>query len=109
MWQKEAQDKFGVETIESDLMKAALNDWVNIYQGKPDWIGKDSDIEGYNFAKTLCNRTAWLSTLMLKITVDGSDRAETINKLMGGYVHQMKNDKCEKACAFGYIVLKPNG
>ena len=109
LWQKEAQDKFGVETIESDVMKAALNEWVNIYQGKPDWIIKDSDIEGYNFAKTLCNRTAWLSTLMLKITVDGSERAEAINKLMGGYVHQMKNDKCEKACAFGYIVLKPNG
>ena len=28
LWQKEAQDKFGVETIESDVMKAALNDWV---------------------------------------------------------------------------------
>ena len=109
MWQKEAQEKFGVETIESDVMKAALTDWVNIYQGKPDWITKDSDIEGYNFAKTLCSRTAWLSTLMLKITVDGSERAEAINKLMGGYVHQMKNDKCEKACAFGYIILKPNG
>ena len=40
LWQKEAQDKFGVETIESDVMKAALNDWVNIYQGKPDWITK---------------------------------------------------------------------
>lgn len=109
MWQKETQDKFGVETIESDVMKAALNDWVNIYQGKPDWITQDSDIEVYNFAKTLCNRTAWLSTLMLKITVDGSERADAINKLMGGYVHQIKNDKCEKACAFGYIVLKPNG
>lgn len=109
MWQKEAQDKFGVETIESDVMKAALNDWVNIYQGKPDWITKDSDIEGYNFSKKLCNETARLTTLMLKITVDGSDRAKSINKLMGGYVHQMKNDKCEKACAFGYIALKPNG
>lgn len=109
MWQKEAQDKFGVETIESDVMKAALNDWVNIYQGKPDWITKDSDIEGYNFSKKLCNETARLTTLMLKITVDGSDRVKSINKLMGGYVHQMKNDKCEKACAFGYIALKPNG
>ncbi len=44
MWQKEAQDKFGVETIESDVMKAALNDWVNIYQGKPDWITKKTAI-----------------------------------------------------------------
>ena len=41
LWQKEAQDKFGVETIESDVMKAALNDWVNIYQGKPDWTLPD--------------------------------------------------------------------
>lgn len=109
MWQKEAQDKFGVETIESDVMKAVLNDWVNIYQGKPDWIGQDSDIEGYNFSKKLCNETARLTTLMLKITVDGSDRAKSINKLMAGYVDRMKNEECEKACAFGYIILKPNG
>ena len=109
LWQKEAQDKFGVETIESDVMKAALNDWVNIYQGKPDWITLDSDIEGYNFSKKLCNETARLTTLMLKITVDGSDRAKNINKLMAGYVDRMKNEECEKACAFGYIVLKPNG
>ena len=109
MWQKEAQDKFGVETIESDVMKAALDDWVNIYQGKPDWTTGDSDIESYNFAKKLCNETARLTTLMLKITVDGSDRGETINKLMGSYVARMKDEECEKACAFGYIVLKPNG
>lgn len=109
MWQKEAQDKFGIETIESDVMKAALNDWVNIYQGKPDWIGLDSDIEGYNFSKKLCNETARLTTLMLKITVDGSDRAKSINKLMAGYVNRIKNEECEKACAFGYIVLRPNG
>ncbi len=56
MWQREAQDKFGVETIESDVMKSALNDWVNIYQGKPDWITKDSDIEGYNFSKKTVQR-----------------------------------------------------
>ena len=46
---------------------------------------------------------------MLKITVDGSDRAKSINKLMAGYVDRMKNEECEKACAFGYIILKPNG
>ncbi|MBD5555153.1 MAG: hypothetical protein HDQ95_07390, partial [Roseburia sp.] len=57
LWQKEAQDKFGVETIESDVMKAALTDWVNIYQGKPDWTFSDDkgnvDIESFNFAKKL--------------------------------------------------------
>lgn len=113
MWQKEAQDKFGVETIESDVMKAALNDWVNIYQGKPDWTLPDDrgnvDIESFNFAKKLCNETARLTTLALGITVEGSARAEWINGFMESYISRMKNEECEKACAFGYIILKPNG
>lgn len=113
LWQKEAQDKFGVETIESDVMKAALNDWVNIYQGKPDWTLPDDngniDIESFNFAKKLCNETARLTTLALGITVEGSARAEWINGFMESYIARMKNEECEKACAFGYIILKPNG
>lgn len=113
MWQKETQDKFGVETIESDVMKAALNDWVNIYQGKPDWTLPDDkgniDIESFNFAKKLCNETARLTTLALGITVEGSARADWINGFMESYIARMKNEECEKACAFGYIVLKPNG
>lgn len=113
MWQKEAQDKFGVETIESDVMKAALTDWVNIYQGKPDWTLPDDegnvDIESFNFAKKLCNETARLTTLALGITVEGSARADWINGFMESYIARMKNEECEKACAFGYIILKPNG
>lgn len=113
MWQKEAQDKFGVETIESYVMKAALNDWVNIYQGKPDWTLPDEkgnvDIESFNFAKKLCNETARLTTLALGITVEGSARADWINGFMESYIARMKNEECEKACAFGYIILKPNG
>ncbi len=113
MWQKEAQDKFGVETIESDVMKAALNDWVNVYQGKPDWTLPDDrgniDIESFNFAKKLCNETARLTTLALGITVEGSARADWINGFMESYIARMKNEECEKACAFGYIILKPNG
>ncbi len=113
MWQKEAQDKFGVETIESDVMKAALNEWVNIYQGKPDWALPDDkgnvDIESFNFAKKLCNETAHLVTLALGITVEGSARAEWINSFMESYIARLKNGECEKACAFGYIILKPNG
>ncbi|MDE7016776.1 MAG: hypothetical protein K2P65_04240 [Lachnospiraceae bacterium] len=113
MWQKEAQDKFGVETIGSDVMKAALNEWVNIYQGKPDWAMPDDkgnvDIESFNFAKKLCNETARLTTLALGITVEGSARAEWINSFMESYIARLKNGECEKACAFGYIILKPNG
>lgn len=113
LWQKEAQDKFGVETIESDVMRSALSDWVNIYQGKPDWALPDDkgnvDIESFNFAKKLCNETARLTTLALGITVEGSTRADWINGFMESYIARMKNEECEKACAFGYIILKPNG
>lgn len=110
LWAKEAQDKFGVETIESDVMKAALDDWVNIYQGKPPWVDpNDNDIESFNFAKKLCNETARLTTLALGITVEGSARADWINGFMESYIARMKNEECEKACAFGYIILKPNG
>ncbi len=113
LWQKEAQDKIGVETIESDVMKAALTDWVNIYQGKPNWTLPDDngnvDIESFNFAKKLCNETARLTTLALGITVEGSVRADWINGFMESYIARMKNGECEKACAFGYIILKPNG
>lgn len=113
LWQREAQDKFNVETIESDVMSAALNDWVNIYQGKPNWALPDDrgnvDIESFNFAKKLCNETARLTTLALGISIEGSARADYLNGFMESYIDRIKNEECEKACAFGYIILKPNG
>lgn len=113
LWQREAQDKFNVETIESDVMSAALNDWVNIYQGKPAWTLPDDkgnvDIESFNFAKKLCNETARLTTLALGISIEGSARADYLNGFMESYIDRIKNEECEKACAFGYIILKPNG
>lgn len=113
LWQKEAQDKFKVETIESSVMAAALKDWVNIYQGKPAWAELDEhgniDIESFNFAKKLCNETARLATLALGISVEGSARADYLNSFMQAYINRMKNGECEKTCAFGYIILKPNG
>lgn len=110
LWQREAQDKFKVETIESDVMSAALKDWVNIYQGKPPWVDPaEPDIESFNFAKKLCNETARLTTLALGISIEGSARADYLNSFMESYINRMKNEECEKACAFGYIILKPNG
>lgn len=107
LWQKEAQDKFKVKTIESDIMRIALDEWVKIYHGKPPWA--NDDIESFNFAKKLCNETARLTTLALGISVEGSARADWINGFMDSYITRMKNAECEKACAFGYIILKPNG
>lgn len=107
LFRKEAQEKFDVKTIESDTMHSALNEWAKIYQNKPSWA--NDDIESFNFAKKLCNETARLATLALGITIEGSSRADWLNEYMDKYISRMKNENFEKACAFGYIVLKPNG
>lgn len=113
MWKNEAWNERGVGAVESDAMKRALGDWVNVYQGKPDWALPDkngsSDVESFNFAKKLCNETARLTTLALEVTVKGSARADWLNGFMESYVARMKNGECEKACAFGCVILKPNG
>ena len=107
MWQKDATNTFKVDTIESDLMKIARDNWMRIYQGKPPWA--DKGIRAFNFAKKLCNETARLTTLALGITVEGSARADWINGFMRDYISHMQTDAVEKACAFGEIILKPNG
>ena len=107
LWQKEAQDKFKVETLESDVMRKAQKEWMDTYQGKPPWA--DDDIESFNFAKKLCNETARLTTLALGISIEGSARADWHNTFMKSYIHRMKEEFCEKAAAFGYIIMKPNG
>lgn len=110
MCQREMQDRFKMATIESDVMKAALDEWVKIYQGKAPWVeAQDNSIESFNFAKMICKETARLVTFAMSITVKGSARADWINRFMNPYITRMKSDICEKACAFGYIILKPNG
>lgn len=106
MWQKEAQEKFKTETLESDIMERALKEWSDTYQGKPPWA--DEDIESFNFAKKLCNETARLTTLALGISIEGSAKADYMNDFTGSYISRMKDEYCEKAAAFGYILMKPN-
>ena len=107
MWQKEATDKFKIETIESETMRKALESWCDTYQGKPPW--QDDDIESFNFAKTLCTEVGRLVTLAMGISVEGSARADWLNSFMASYISRLKEEYCEKAAAFGYLILKPNG
>lgn len=107
LWQKEAQRQFQVQTIAGDAMEAALKEWADIYRGKPAWA--DGDIESFNFAKKLCNETARLTTLALGISVEGSAKADWMQGIMDQYTARMTEVECEYACAFGYLIIKPNG
>ena len=106
LWQKEAQEKFKIETVKSDVMTEALKEWADTYQGKPPWA--DDDVESFNFAKILCSETARLSALAMGIAVEGSARAEWLNGFMDSYISRMKEEFFEKAAAFGHIIIKPH-
>lgn len=111
LFQREAQDCFKANTITSTVMQKEQSTWYNIYTGKPPWQCREEgrEVETINFAKKLCNETARLTTLALGITVEGSARAEWLQKQINKYITRLKFDKCEYACALGFIVIKPNG
>ena len=111
LFQREAQDCFKVDTLMSGIMQREQRRWYGTYTGQPEWVCNEPgrELETINFAKKLCNETARLATLALGITVEGSARATWLQKQMDKYRARMMFDKCEYACAFGYIVIKPNG
>lgn len=109
MFLEKVEEYFKVETVISEEMQREQGRWRRTYKGTPDW---ESDIEGaelesINFAKTLCSETARLTTLALGITVEGSARAEWIQDKINNYIADMTKDKCEYACAMGYMLLRP--
>lgn len=110
LFQREAQDCFKIDTLTSAVMQKVQADWCYIYTGRPPWRIKngDDEIETINFAKKLCNETARLTTLAMGITVEGSSRAEWLQQQINKYIAALTYDKCEYACAYGYIVIKPN-
>lgn len=104
----QAKENFQIEFIDSSITKTVLNQCSNIYSGMPYWLDKDNHIKTVNFAKTICSETARLATLDISITVDGSLRADWLQKKING-VHNNLRAWVEYGCAYGVIILKPNG
>lgn len=103
-----AKQEFNIETIGSEQMQAWINECVNIYQGNPCWINEDDHIDTVNFAKSICSETARLAMLGVGIHVDGSARAEWLQKQVERIYYQLRN-WVEYGCAYGTIILKPDG
>lgn len=103
-----AKDEFNVEPIGSEQMNKWINECVNIYKGNPCWLNEDDHIDTVNFAKAICSETARLATLAVGITVDGSARAEWLNEQINRVYSQLRH-WVEYGCAYGTIILKPNG
>lgn len=103
-----AKEEFNIGTIGSDQMNAWINECVNIYQGNPSWLDEDDHIDTINFAKAICSEVARLTTLGIGIHVDGSARADWLQKQIDKVYFQLRH-WVEYGSAYGTIILKPNG
>ena len=103
-----AKDEFDIEPIGSEQMAAWISECVRIYQGNPCWLDEEDHVDTVNFAKTVCSETARLATLGIGVHVDGSARAEWLQKQIERIYYQLRN-WVEYGCAYGTVIMKPNG
>lgn len=108
LFKSKAKEEFNIEDITSDEMKRMIDMCANIYRGKPYWVDADEHIKTINFAKAVCSETARLTTLAIGIQIDGSARADWLQQQIEGVYYQLRH-WVEYGCAFGTIILKPNG
>ena len=108
MFLNKAKQDFKIEPITSEKMESVINKCVSIYCNRPDWVDEEEHIKTVNFAKSVCSETARLTMLGTKITIDGSVRAEWLQKEIDS-VYAKLREWVEYGCAYGTIILKPNG
>lgn len=108
LFKSKAKEEFNIEDITSDEMKRMIDKCANIYRGEPYWVDADEHIKTINFAKAVCSETARLTTLAIGIQIDGSARADWLQKQVENIYFQLRH-WVEYGCAFGTIILKPNG
>lgn len=103
-----AKKEFNIEPISSQQMEDWVQECINIYQGNPSWLSEDEHIDTVNFAKSICSEVARLAMLATSITIDGSARANWLQQQVEKIYYQMR-EWIEYGCAYGTIILKPNG
>lgn len=103
-----AKEEFNIEPISSQQMEDWVQECINIYQGNPSWLSEDEHIDTVNFAKSICSEVARLAMLATSITIDGSARANWLQQQVEKIYYQMR-EWIEYGCAYGTIILKPNG
>lgn len=103
-----ARDDFKIQSVTSGQMEAWVNECVNIYKGNPCWLNPDDHIDTVDFAKAICSEVARLATKSVGITLSGSARADWLQAQMEKIFFRLRH-WVEYGCAYGTIILKPNG
>lgn len=102
------KEEFGIDQITSVKMEKVIRDCASVYKGDPEWANENDHISTINFAKAVCSETARLALLGTKITIDGSRRAEWLQENVNKVYYNLR-EWIEYGCAFGTVILKPNG
>lgn len=108
IFRSKAKDDFQIESIVSETWERYVDKCAAIYRGSPYWLDEKNGIKTINFAKALCSETARLTMLGTKITIDGSARATWLQEQIDAVYYKLRQ-WVEYGCAYGTIVLKPNG
>lgn len=108
IFRSKAKEEFNIEPIVSQSMEDMIQKCFAIYQGKPYWLDDADHIKTINFAKAVCSETARLAMMATKITIDGSARAEWLQRQIDSIYFKLR-DWVEYGCAYGTVILKPNG
>ena len=108
IFRSKAKEEFNIEPVISQSMEDMIQKCFAIYQGKPYWLDDADHIKTINFAKAVCSETARLAMLGTKITIDGSARAEWLQEQIDNIYFKLR-DWVEYGCAYGTVILKPNG
>lgn len=108
VFKKVAKEDFKVNSIVSDMMEIAISKSAQIYSGRPEWVDSDNHIKTINFAKAVSSETARLAMLGTKITIDGSARATWLQEQVDKVYFKLRG-WVEYGCAYGTVIVKPNG
>lgn len=108
LFRQRAREEFKIDTATSPEMQRVIEKCAYIYKGSPYWLDKDEHIKTINFAKAVCSETARLATLAIGIEIDGSARANWLQEQIDKELEQVRHH-VEFGCAYGTVVLKPNG
>ena len=108
LFRSKAKEEFNIEPIISQSMEDMIQKCFAIYQGKPYWLDDADHIKTINFAKAVCSEPDRLAMLGTKIAIDGSARAEWLQKQIDNVYFRIR-EWVEYGCAYGTVILKPNG
>lgn len=97
---------FGVQPAVSSAYLGAIESWKNIYEGRAPW--NDERLPSANFAAIVASEAARLATIEMDFKIAGSPRADFLQEKMNIVRDQLRT-QLEYACAFGGLMLKPNG